>query len=181
MSFDKFMIPCERTHYSNIQNLTAPNILCALPIYPFSLPPTPSKWINFFHWLQNFVFFKCHRVGITICSLLKWLPTLSNKHLLSSVIILFLLFIFKSLYNISKVTFHLQCFLSFLSFFFSQNIGSIPCVTLYILEPISRPVVCTSLSPPPLLPLPPHPHFRYSFSIFTTWCKEATHWKRPWC
>ena len=36
------------THYSNIQNFTAPNVLCALPIYPFFLHPKPSKQINFF-------------------------------------------------------------------------------------------------------------------------------------
>ena len=37
-----------------------------------------------------------------------------------------------------KVTFHLQLF---------QNIGYIPCVVQYILEPILHPVVCTSPKP----------------------------------
>ena len=52
-----------------------------------------------------------------------------------------------------KVTFHLQ---------FLQNIGSIPRVAQYILEPILHPVVCTShpqtyiLLPPPPLPTGNH-------------------------
>ena len=90
-----------------------------------------------------------------------------------------LLFIFKSSYNISKVTFHLQCFLflSFFFFFFLQNVGPMPCFTLYILEFISHPVVCAFLSPTPRLLLPPSP-LPVQLQYFR---KEATHWKRPWC
>ena len=65
-------------------------------------------------------------------------------------------YLFLKVYTISqRLLFIYSVFFPFFLFFFSQNIGSIPCVTLYILEPISRPVVCTSLSPTPLLPLPP--------------------------
>ena len=54
---------------------------------------------------------------------------------------------FKSLnyfvfYTILKVTFHLQLL---------QNIGYIPHVVQYILEPILYPIVC--ISPIPMLPL----------------------------
>ena len=45
-----------------------------------------------------------------------------------------------------KVTFRLQLV---------QNIGSIPRVVQYILEPVLHPVVCTSSSLTPMLPLPP--------------------------
>ena len=34
-----------------------------------------------------------------------------------------------------------------------QNIGYVPCVVRYILEPVLRPVVGTSHSPTPVLPI----------------------------
>ena len=44
-----------------------------------------------------------------------------------------------------KVTFYLQLL---------QNIGYIPHIVQYILQPILHPIVCTSHSPTPILPLP---------------------------
>ena len=53
-----------------------------------------------------------------------------------------------------KVTFHLQL---------SQNIGCIPRVVQYILEPVLHPVVCTSHSPPLYWPPPKKSYTSYNF------------------
>ena len=53
----------------------------------------------------------------------------------------------KNFYTLLKVSLHLQLL---------QNIGSNTHVVQYILEPILlHPIVCTSHSPTPILPLPP--------------------------
>ena len=63
-------------------------------------------------------------------------------------IAIFSLKIKKIFYTILKVAFHLQLL---------QNIGYIPHVVQYILEPILHPIVCTSQCPTSILPLsPPH-------------------------
>ena len=52
----------------------------------------------------------------------------------------------KNFIQFLNVTFHLQLL---------QNIGYIPHVVQYILEPILHPLVCVSHSPTPILPFPP--------------------------
>ena len=51
--------------------------------------------------------------------------------------------------QLCKLAFYLQLL---------QNIGYIPCVVPYILEPIIHPVLCTSHSLTPILPLSTYLH-----------------------
>ena len=64
-----------------------------------------------------------------------------------------------------KVTFHLQLL---------QNIGSIPRVVQYILEPTLHPTVYTSHSPPPILPFPGCTFVKETMGLADGWDIEDT-------
>ena len=52
-----------------------------------------------------------------------------------------------------------------------QNIGYVPCVVRYILEPVLRPVVGTSHSPTPVLPIRTLLSSNHKFVLYT--CESA--------